>query len=353
LQRILEPGQIESIDHTAIPRFRLPVRSGVFVDRANRLRQLAANAVPGIPVDPALSGYLSLMAALADAQQSVLMHLTDSDVGPLDPEGIAQAQAHSMPVVPASGPRAANWYLVFERLLDKLEQTVEGGPMAAAPALVATLRRLRGLQAPVGSDATTSKSPLDAAADALLADRAAPDAAAAPFLYAALQVWWTDRASRLRDSDIPYVEHAGLCPVCGTHPVASVVRIGAASQGYRYLQCGLCATEFHMVRVKCTTCASTAKIAYHGIVETDAPDEEVDAGAPGGKRIASDPSKFAKAESCDHCHTYRKIFYQEHDYSTEPLADDLASLSLDMLMTEAGYDRASGNPLLWLDEQAT
>jgi FdhE protein len=31
----------------------------------------------------------------------------------------------------------------------------------------------------------------------------------------------------------------------------------------------------------------------------------------------------------------------------EPVADDLASLALDLLMSEAGYHRASANPLLW------
>jgi FdhE protein len=31
----------------------------------------------------------------------------------------------------------------------------------------------------------------------------------------------------------------------------------------------------------------------------------------------------------------------------EPVADDLASLSLDLLMTEEGMHRGSGNPLLW------
>ena len=36
----------------------------------------------------------------------------------------------------------------------------------------------------------------------------------------------------------------------------------------------------------------------------------------------------------------------------DPVADDLASLTLDMLMGEAGYSRASGNPLLWQHEQA-
>jgi len=29
------------------------------------------------------------------------------------------------------------------------------------------------------------------------------------------------------------------------------------------------------------------------------------------------------------------------------VADDLASLALDLLMSEAGYHRGSGNPLLW------
>ena len=51
--------------------------------------------------------------------------------------------------------------------------------------------------------------------------------------------------------------------------------------------------------------------------------------------------------ACDGCRCYRKIFYQEKEMGVEPVADDLASLALDLLMSEAGYHRASGNPLLW------
>ena len=51
--------------------------------------------------------------------------------------------------------------------------------------------------------------------------------------------------------------------------------------------------------------------------------------------------------ACDSCRCYRKIFYQERDMGVEPVADDLARLALDLLMSEAGYHRASGNPLLW------
>jgi FdhE protein len=54
-----------------------------------------------------------------------------------------------------------------------------------------------------------------------------------------------------------------------------------------------------------------------------------------------------RAESCDSCKTYRKICYQEQDREVEPVADDLASLALDLLMTDAGFHRGSGNPLLW------
>ena len=34
-------------------------------------------------------------------------------------------------------------------------------------------------------------------------------------------------------------------------------------------------------------------------------------------------SEAIKAETCDHCHSYRKIFYQDKDLHVEPVADDL------------------------------
>ena len=62
VQRILEAGDIELLDHSAIPRIRTPERLAVFAARAARLRQLAALGNP-------IAGYLRLMAVLADAQQ--------------------------------------------------------------------------------------------------------------------------------------------------------------------------------------------------------------------------------------------------------------------------------------------
>ena len=155
--------------------------------------------------------------------------------------------------------------------------------------------------------------------------------------------------SQLRATRVPDLETGALCPVCGSHPVASVIRIGGQSQGYRYLHCGICESEWHMVRVKCSTCEQNGKIAYQGLDANDAaPFDPVTAKDDKLANKANDPKKVARAETCDDCHTYRKVFNQEHDYNVEPLADDLASLMLDLLVGEAGYQRASGNPLLWL-----
>lgn len=301
-QRILQPGEIEALDRTAIPRIRLPGRSGVFAARATRLSSLAYGH--------ALSGYLRLMATLVAAQERAFRDL--SARMPTD-AAMAEAQAHSMPIVNALAPeRDPAWRAVLRRLVDDVDAAG-----ATTPALATLLDRLRG----------TADAELDRAADAVLALRLAEiDPAAAPFLMAALQVVWTNVASRLEPRAVPYLETPGLCPVCGFLPVASIVRIGGAFHGYRYLQCGLCATEWHMVRVKCSHCDSTKGIAYHAV--------------EGG-------NEALKAESCDECRCYRKIGYQEKDHDFEPLADDLASVALDLLMAEAGYRRASPNPLLW------
>ncbi len=308
IQRILEPGEIEALDRTSIPRIRLPDRAAIFAERAARIRKLAEHNPIG--------GYLRLMASVVDAQQQVLAVFR---ARPISPDALKLAQAHSMPLASAlTSERDPAWRNVLWQLLDRVEAVG-----AVTPALGKLLDTLHAM----------TDAELDAAADAVLGQRLAEvDPARAPFLMAALQLVWTDIAAGLEARDIPYLDTPGLCPVCGSPPVASIVRIGGQYQGYRFVQCGLCACEWHVVRVKCSHCDSTKGIAYHGIV--------------GG-------SEALKAESCDECRTYRKIGYQEKDYEFEPLADDLASLTLDLLMSEAGFKRASPNPLFWPQANGT
>jgi FdhE protein len=303
VNRILEPSDIHALQHSGIPRVRLPQRAGLFTARAQRLRALATD-------NRLIRDYLLLMAELADAQHEALSQLSRPLITPLPPANDVSVQAMRTGAAQWSR-RDPEWRGVLEFLLSRLETTRElEGPVAAACA------RLRGLD---------SES-LERETDLLVtADYEAFDNQSAPFIAAALQVIWADAASRLTPGQVPYPDTPGVCPVCGTHALASIVRIGGAYEGYRYLACGLCATEAHVVRVKCTHCDSTRGVSYQMIE-----------GHPG----------WAKAESCDECHTYRKIFYQSKELGVEPFADDLATLALDLLMNEDGYLRAAPHPFL-------
>jgi len=305
LQRILPRGEIEALDHNVIPRVSLPERGSVFSTRAARLRQLAS--------DSPVADYLLLMAQLVDAQHRALQ---DCAAPGVSEDRLALAQAHGMPPLQAVGwPRDPMWRGILARLVDDVARG-QGVP-AEAIEVCAALRRA------VDEDPES----LEDLAEAVLSEQdQGVDGAAAPFVMAALQVYWTDLASRFDAKQLPVVSPFGVCPVCASLPVASVVRVGGQFEGYRYLCCSLCATQWHMVRVKCTHCEDVESVAYQAI---------------------DGRSPAIKAETCDHCHTYRKIFYQDKDLYVEPVADDLASLMLDVLVGEAGYSRASGNPLLW------
>ena len=53
-----------------------------------------------------------------------------------------------------------------------------------------------------------------------------------------------------------------------------------------------------------------------------------------------------KAEACPSCKSYTKLFYAESDPRLEPFADDVATLSLDLLMAEDGWVRHGVNLFL-------
>jgi FdhE protein len=87
------------------------------------------------------------------------------------------------------------------------------------------------------------------------------------------------------------------------------------------------------VRIHCTGCGAAGKdIGYQTLQREDASD---------------DGTSATRAETCENCRGYRKIVYRENDPAVEPVADDLASLALDVLLSEHGYHRLSANPLLW------
>jgi FdhE protein len=89
--------------------------------------------------------------------------------------------------------------------------------------------------------------------------------------------------------------------------------------------CALCGSQWHLTRIKCSNCGSTAGISYFTL--------EGDTGE-------------VKAEVCEGCKKYLKLFYLERRPATEPAADDLATLALDVLVSEQGYGRSGINLFL-------
>ena len=127
--------------------------------------------------------------------------------------------------------------------------------------------------------------------------------AAGCLAFAALQVHWTRLAGLIDATDFQTIDQPGACPVYGSPSVASLVHSNGSLAGLRFLVCALCATKWHLVRIKCASCASTEGIAYF---ETS--------GAGG----------LIKAETCDQCRTYSKIVFAEKDADAEFFADGLS-----------------------------
>lgn len=301
--RILQPGEIEALDKTSFPRILLPQVASLFAERAARLRQLA----DGNPI----ADYLQFAAKIVDAQHAAARTI---ELQPTNTADIERAQQYSMPLLPAIEHIDPAWQDVLNAMLDTLSSS-EGLPAPLQP-LIQSLRDLPSDERDLIAKRLLQKE---------VANR---HVGMAPFIMAALQVTYAKRAAELNVADVPYTEPATICPVCASEPVSSVLRIGGQANGHRYLHCGTCCTEWQMVRVKCSHCESTKGIHYQTV--------------EGSKDVVT-------AETCDECGTYRKMVNQEKDPMAEPLADDLATLTLDLLMSESTrFKRASANPLLYV-----
>lgn len=291
-----------NIGEAADPPFAvLPDPASLFGRRAARFAELA-------PEHP-LEAYLRFLASVAGAQRDCLDGLPEPVLPP--PVELEQAYTHSMPPVPFGRFEAdAVFDATLAAFLDRLA-VADGLPQASRDAI-------EGLRA---ADADARR----AMADAVLVGSIPEDGVAPHVLMAAaLQVHFARAAARLDASRLTPVADAA-CPSCGSGPVASMIVGWPGAHGTRFCACSMCGTLWNVVRIKCLLCGGVDGIAYHTIE-----------GAP----------DVVKAETCERCHGYVKILHQHKDTRLEPVADDVGSLGLDLLLGEEDWVRGGANPFL-------
>lgn len=282
-----DPGMIGGV---AQPDFaRLPDPVPLFQTRARRFAFLAQSSRLG-PYLAFLSGLAALQARLAAAMPP--------------------------PVLPGPAP------------LDR-------AALAEDPALFATLAALcagaadldmpgparLALQAVTAADAPDRRWLLGN----VLSERI-PEDSAAPHLFAAaaVQVHLARLAAQL-DAKSLRPSAPGACPACGGRPVTSTVTGAQGIENIRYATCATCATQWNVVRITCLCCGSTKGISYRSAETTEA---------------------MVKAECCGECGSWVKILYATKNPTLEPVADDVGSLGLDLMMKETGLKRGGFNPFL-------
>jgi FdhE protein len=289
------------IGEAASPVFvRLPDPLALFTARAARFTTLAEQSE--------LRSYLLFLAGLSLVQHRIQANLPAPELP--DADALARAREFGMP--PLDRGRIAG-DPIFQSTVDALLSEARGiaMPEAAAIALAQVSSADRAQRHLMAQSVLDFAIPME-------------ELAQHGFVAAALQVHSARLASRLAAASLVPVGD-GACPVCGGPPATSIIVGWHGSHGSRYCGCSLCGTLWNYVRIKCTLCGSTKGISY----------QEID-GGPG----------TIKAETCSNCRSYVKILHQHKNPALDWLADDVASLGLDLLMRDAEYRRGGVNPFL-------
>lgn len=309
--------------------FIWPNRASWFAERSMRLKQLARQS-------SSIGAYLSLIAELVQAQHLCVNDLPEVPLP--SEEALNQAKAHGLPPLAAlDWSRDPIWHEILYRLVDHLHSAEMRG--SQADNIKALLERIKALP-PVE---------IEVQAEQLLAGSiSGVDLAAAPFIGAALQVYWVHMvclSEALRQEDIykkVSLSEQTLCPCCGSVPTSSMVHSFGGMAGQRYVACSLCGLQWHMTRIRCTRCLHEDGVEYMFLGDPQVGDD--------------DPESFNNpavlAETCPECQTYLKIIHTEREPFADPIADELASIQLDVLMGEQKFYKHGLNMLLLFSQDS-
>lgn len=296
--RLSAPHPAAAGDVAVPPFVRLPEAAELFRARSDRFRWLARRHD--------LKPYLLFLAGLTDVQHRLQGTLPA-------PVAVHATLDRVQPGVPP---------LRRERLVDA---------RALRPTLDRIIMLTNALAIP--DAAKTALDSLDKARDSerdamircVLATTVPAEALAEhSFIAAALQFHFTRLAEKLDAKALVPVAN-NVCPSCG-HPPAASLQVGwRGAHGARYCGCGLCGTLWNYASARCTLCDSPKSVGY----------QEMESG-----------KAIAQAETCPSCHRYVKVFRQDIDPAADILADDVASLGLDLLLRSTTFRRGACNPFL-------
>jgi FdhE protein len=108
----------------------------------------------------------------------------------------------------------------------------------------------------------------------------------------------------------------GYCPICGKEPKIGEIR---EEEGRRFLFCTQCGFEWRFMRIKCPFCGNEEQqtLAYFSI----------------------EGEEKYRVDVCNECKRYIKIVdFRESKEEADLDVEDIATLHLDMLANEEGYD---------------
>ncbi|MCV2446007.1 formate dehydrogenase accessory protein FdhE [Paracoccus sp. DMF] len=292
-----DPSMIGGI--ARVPLVRLPDPQALFAARAGRFDFLAGH-------NANLAPYLRFLAAICRAQAQLAAELPAP--APLPDATIEQARAARMPPLDRQALRAP-LAQALAALLPMLEAVEMPEPARLALAALAA-----------AEDADRDWVIGNVLSDTIPADSVAPHV----FAAAALQVVASLHAAALPGDRLVAIR-TGTCPACGGRPLASLVTENIGAEGARYCACATCQALWNEVRVKCTCCGSTKGITYRSVETEEA---------------------TVKAECCRECGQWVKILYQNKNPTLEVVADDVASLGLDLMMRDTEWRRGGFDPFL-------
>jgi FdhE protein len=124
---------------------------------------------------------------------------------------------------------------------------------------------------------------------------------------------------QLRGEVDPETWRKGHCPACGSPPSLSLLK---GVEGKRYLLCSCCGSQWRADRLRCPACDNKERESL-------------------GYFCAEGEEAF-RIDLCDRCHRYIKTIDYRSLEESDPCLEDLATLHLDILASEKGFQRPDG-----------